>query len=246
MIAARLPLATQETNLFSQTWDFLTDPENWSGPQGFPARIAEHLGYSALALAISLVIAVPIGLYIGHTRNGENLVTMLAGALRALPTLGLATLFVLLSGLGLMPFVWALVILAAPPLITSTYAGIANVNPALTDASRALGMTEWQVLTKVEIPNGLAVMMGGLRSAVLQIVATTTIVAIINLGGLGRYIFDGIASNDFAMVLAGGVMVSLLAIVLDLVLVAITRFSVSPGLRQTGPKRIRVETKASA
>ena len=135
-----------------------------------------------------------------------------AGALRALPTLGLLTLFVLLAGIGLMPPIWALVILTVPPLLAGTYAGISSVDRNVVDAARAMGMTEWQVLFRAEFPNGLPVMYGGFRTGVLQVIATVSVVAYINLGGLGRYLFDGLVLSDFPQMLGGSLLIAGLAI----------------------------------
>ena len=136
---------------------------------------------------------MPIGLIIGHLRKGDVVVVGLVNALRSLPTLGLLTFLVLLLGLGLIPPILALVILGIPPVLAGTYAGIANVDRTVVDAARAMGMTEWQVLSRVEVPNALPLILGGLRNATLQIIATATVAAYVNLGGLGRYIFDGFA-----------------------------------------------------
>jgi osmoprotectant transport system permease protein len=219
---------------FGQGWQWLTDPANWQGPMGIPVRITEHLGYSALTLLISVAIAVPIGLYVGHTGRGRVVVVSLAGLLRALPTLGIMTLFALLatSTLSLMPAIWSLVLLAVPPILTGTYAGISAVDPQIVDAARSMGMTGRQVLFRVEVPNGLAVMLGGFRSAVLQVVATVAVVAFISLGGLGRFIIDGLAVQDYGQVLGGAVVIACVAIALDGVLALLQRLAVSPGLKE--------------
>ncbi|MCQ9165258.1 MULTISPECIES: ABC transporter permease [unclassified Arthrobacter] len=231
---------------FSQGWQWLTDPANWQGPLGIPQRIVEHLGYSGLVLLISLAIAVPIGLYVGHTGRGRVVVVSLSGVLRALPTLGIMTLFALLatSTLSLMPAVWALVLLAVPPILTGTYAGISAVEPGIVDSARSMGMTEWQVLFRVEVPNGLAVMLGGFRSAVLQVVATVAVVAFISLGGLGRFIIDGLAVQDYGQVLGGAVVIAVLAIAIDGLLVLLQRLAVSPGLQEArhGPADVPTAT----
>ncbi len=221
-------------NPFGQGLQWLADPVNWQGAMGVPARVGEHLGYSGLVLLISVAIAVPIGFYVGHTGRGRVVVVTLSGVLRALPTLGIMTLFALMatSTLSLMPAVWALVLLAVPPILTGTYAGISAVDPAITDSARSMGMTEWQVLFRVEVPNGLAVMLGGFRSAVLQVVATVAVVAFISLGGLGRYIIDGLAVQDYGQVLGGAVAIAALAIVVDGVLALLQRLAVSPGLKE--------------
>lgn len=221
---------------FVQGYEWLVDPEHWQGPLGIPARVLEHLGYSALTLLIAVVIAVPIGLYVGHTGRGRVVVITLAGVLRALPTLGVMTLFVLLasSTLSLMPAIWALVLLGVPPILAGTYAGISAVDRETVDAARGLGMTEWQILFRVEVPNGLAVMLGGFRSAVLQVIATVAVVAFISLGGLGRFIIDGLSVQDYGQVLGGAVVIAVLAIAIDLLLIWLQRAVISPGLRTAG------------
>lgn len=233
--AGALPLTTYTAaDPFSQGWEWLTDPANWQAASGIPTRVLEHLGYTGLTLAISLAIAVPIGLYVGHTGRGRVVVVSLAGMLRALPTLGIMTLFALIatSTLSLMPAIWSLVLLAVPPILTGTYAGIAAVDRSLVDSARAMGMREAQILFGVEVPNGLPVMLGGLRSAVLQVVSTVAVVAFISLGGLGRFIIDGLAVQDYGQVLGGAVVIAVVAIVLDGLLAMLQRTVVSPGLRQ--------------
>lgn len=223
-------------NLIDQALEFLTDPTNWTGATGIPQRMLEHLGYTGLTLAIALIIAVPLGLWVGHTGRGSGVVVGITGALRSLPTLGLLTLFTLLMGLGLMPPILALVLLAIPPILSGTYSGIASVNPALVDGARAMGMTERQTLTRVEIPVALPVILGGIRNAALQVLATVTIVAYINLGGLGRYLIDGLAVRDYSRMLASVVLVAVLALAADAILALIQRLVTSPGLRLAGER----------
>lgn len=222
-------------SLFGDALSWLTDPGNWSGSGGIPARLLEHLTYSGVTLAVALAVAVPLGLWVGHTGRGSGVVVGLAGALRALPTLGLLTLFTLLLGLGLVPPIIALVLLAIPPILSGTYAGIANVSPSLKDAGAAMGMTGGQVLTRVEVPNALPVILGGIRNAALQVVATVTVVAYINLGGLGRYLIDGLAVRDYERMLGSVVLVAVLALAVDALLALAQRLSTSPGLRLAAP-----------
>ncbi|MDR6638009.1 ABC transporter permease [Paenarthrobacter nitroguajacolicus] len=217
-------------NIFAETIAWLTDPIHWRGSGGIPTRTFEHLQYSALVLLIAAVIAVPIGLFIGHTGRGRVVAVAVAGALRALPTLGLLVLFALLAGSGLMPPVWALVILTVPPLLAGTYAGISSVDAVVVDAARAMGMTELQILFRVELPNGLQVMFGGIRTAVLQVIATVSVVAYLPLGGLGRYLFDGLVLQDFPRMLGGSLLIAGLAIAVDLILAGVQRLVLSPGL----------------
>ena len=223
-------------NLIDQAVEFLTDPGNWTGASGIPQRMLEHLGYTGLTMAIALIIAVPLGLWVGHTGRGSGVVVGITGALRSLPTLGLLTLFTLLMGLGLMPPILALVLLAIPPILSGTYSGVASVSPALVDGARAMGMTERQTLTRVEIPVALPVILGGIRNAALQVLATVTIVAYINLGGLGRYLIDGLAVRDYSRMLASVVLVAVLALAADAILALIQRLVTSPGLRMAGER----------
>ena len=207
-------------NSFADAFAFIFDPGNWGGSGGIADRIGEHLWYSVLSVAVAALIAVPLGLAIGHFRRGEAIVVGIVNALRSVPSLGVLTYFVLLIGLGLRPPVVALVLLAIPPLLAGTYSGIANVDRAVVDAARAMGMTEGQVLFRVEVPNALPLILGGLRNATLQVVATATIAAYVTLGGLGRYIFDGLSSRDYGTVVAGAILVAALALVVDALLAA--------------------------
>lgn len=202
-------------NFLHQALAYIFTAENWAGKAGLGARILEHLQYTAVAVLISALIAIPVGLLIGHTGRGTFLVVTGVNALRALPTLGILLLGVLLWGLGLVPPTVALMLLGIPPLLAGSYAGIANVDPAVVDAARSLGMTETRVLLRVEVPNAMPLILGGLRTATLQIVATATIAAYASLGGLGRYLIDGIKIRQFHIALVGALLVTVLALVLD-------------------------------
>jgi osmoprotectant transport system permease protein len=194
---------------------YLLTGANWTGPTGLAARILEHLEYTAMAVAASALIAIPLGMLIGHTGRGAVLVVGGVNGLRALPTLGVLLLGVLQFGLGLGPPIVALMLLGIPSLLAGTYAGIANVDPVVVDAARAMGMTESQVLLRVEVPNALPLILGGLRSATLQVVATATVAAYASLGGLGRYLIDGIKMREFHLALVGALLVAVLALLLD-------------------------------
>ena len=204
-----------DVNFLQQALNFIFTADNWGGKAGLGARILEHLQYTGVAVAVSALIAIPIGLLIGHSGRGSFLVVTGVNALRAMPTLGVLLLGVLLWGLGLLPPTVALTLLGVPPLLAGTYAGIANVDPNLVDAARSMGMTETQVLTRVEIPNALPLILGGLRTATLQIVATATVAAYASLGGLGRYLIDGIKVRQFHIALVGAILVTVLALLLD-------------------------------
>lgn len=225
----------------SNAWTWLNDPDNWRnrlGTTGIPTQVLNHLEYSGVALGIAAVIALPLGLAIGHTGRGSFFVAFVNG-LRSLPTVGLLILFyVLLSphihGRGnavfFIPTEIVLVILAIPPVLANTYSGVQNVDAAARDAARGMGMTGGQVLLRVEVPNALPLIFSGIRSAALQLIATATVAAYVGLGGLGRFLYDGLASHDFGQVTGGSILVAALALLVDLVLSLIQRFVVSRGV----------------
>ena len=213
-------------------WEYLTDSYNWSGNEGIWTRILQHLWYTFAALGISAVIALPIGLRIGHTRRGAFLAINLGNAARALPSLGLLMLAVLITDqIGFVPVLIALVALGIPPILASTYAGLSGVDPATIDAARGMGMTGREILTKVEIPIAMPLIISGLRGAALQIVSTATIAALVALGGLGRYVVDGLKLRDFPQMFTGALLVALLAIAIDALFALIGRVAVSDGLK---------------
>ena len=202
-------------NVFSQTADWLTDSAHWSGQDSIPLRVIQHLGYTAETVVIAAAIAVPLGLWIGHTGRFKGLAVSITGAMRALPTLGVLTLVAIYLGIGMTPAIISLVLLAIPPQLAGAYAGLESVDRRTIDAARAIGMTEWQILYKVEVPLALPLIIGGFRSATLQVVATATIAAYIGLGGLGRYLIDGLDLSDYPKMLSGSVLVIGLALFLD-------------------------------
>lgn len=204
-------------NYLVEALNWIFDPANQGGSSGLWARSWEHLWYTLLAVAIAAVIAVPLGWYVGHTGRGRGLVVVSTGAARALPTLGVVTLVGLALGIGLVAPMVALVLLAAPSILAGAYAGLEAIDPRTVDAARAMGMSEWQVLTKVEVPLGLPLLLGGLRSATLQVVATATLAAYVGAGGLGRFLFLGLKTQDYPQMLAAALLVVVLALVLDVV-----------------------------
>lgn len=215
---------------------WLVDPAHWSGPQGIPQRILEHLIYSVISLAIAAAIAIPLGIVVGHSGRAKWAVS-LANSLRAVPSLGL--LFAVALWLGpkiasslayVIPSVIVLVLLAVPPILSGTYSGIQEVDPAARDAAKGMGMRGGEVLRKVEIPCALPLMLSGFRSATLQVIATATIAASISLGGLGRFLIDGLSVSDYAEMAGGAILVALLALLIDGILALVQRLVVSPGL----------------
>ena len=240
--------------MLNQIGTWLTDPTHWTGPNGIPQRILEHLIYSGISLLISALIAIPLGIMVGHSGRAKWTVS-LANSLRAVPSLGL--LFAVALWLGpkiasslayVIPSVIVLILLAVPPILSGTYAGIQGVDPAARDAAKGMGMRGGEVLSKVEIPCALPLMLSGFRSATLQVIATATIAASISLGGLGRYLIDGLSVSDYAEMASGAILVALLALLLDGLIALVQRFAVSPGLsgkfRNTPGNRPVVSTTA--
>lgn len=216
------------------TW--FGDATHWQGNDGVPNRIGQHLVYTGITLVLALLIAVPLGAWVGHTGRMRWIVTG-ANAARAVPSLGLlfaVSMFVgplIQSSLAfIIPSIVVLVLLAVPPLLSGAYAGIESVDPGARDAAKGMGMTGWQVLTRVELPCALPLFLSGLRSATLQVIATATIAASVSLGGLGRYLIDGLASRDFTQMVAGSVLVAVLALIADGVLALVEKNAVSPGI----------------
>jgi osmoprotectant transport system permease protein len=214
---------TAEPGFFSQVWEWFTDPFHWEGTFGVPSRVAEHVILSAVSVFIAAAVALPVAMYIGHRRRFEFLVISVANLGRAIPSFGLLFLFVLMFGLGLdspaalrPAIVFALVLLAIPPILTNTYVGIQGVDADTLEAARGMGMSEGRVLLGIEIPLGAPLIMAGLRTAAVQVVATATLGAVVAGGGLGRFIVDGFATGDDVQIFAGALLVALLAILTEL------------------------------
>ncbi len=202
-------------NVFSDTWDWLTDSANWSGANGIPNRLWEHIQYSLLSLAIAAAIALPIGLVIGHIRRGASIAVAVSGVPRAIPTLGVLVLLFRYAPVQLWPAIVALVVLAIPPILANTVVGIEGVDPAVRDAAEGMGMRASGVLFGVEVPLGLPLVVSGIRSATSQVIATATIVAYGGLGGLGRFIIDGYSTSNYGEVWGGALLVAALALLAE-------------------------------
>ncbi|WP_374010657.1 ABC transporter permease [Leifsonia sp. LS-T14] len=210
---------------------WLLDPANWSGPSGIPVRLGEHIVYSLLTLLLAAIIALPIGFAIGHSGRFRGLAVGVSGALRALPTLGLVVYLALITtNLTIVPPLIALTILAIPPILAGAYSGLESVDRAPIDAARAIGMTGWQVFAKVELPLALPLVIGGIRSGALQVIATWTVAAILPVGGLGRFLFDGIAVQNYPEILGGSIIVVALALVSDGLFAIVQRLVVPRGV----------------
>jgi osmoprotectant transport system permease protein len=216
---------------------FFGDSANWHGYDGIPQRVWEHLQYVLAALGITAAIALPVGLVTGHTGRGGNALAMLATAGRALPSFGLLVLLFTFMGLGVLPVMIPLVVLAVPPILVTTYEAVRTLDQAPVDAARGMGMGPLRVLLQVELPMALPLILSGLRSAAIQIVSTATIAAYISFGGLGRYIVDGLYQRDYQKVVAGAALVAALAVAALGIFWLVGRFAVSPGVRRRGAGR---------
>lgn len=230
-------------DLLSALLAWFLDPANWSGSDGIPNRVAEHLFISLVAVATAIVIALPVGLYIGHTGRGAFVAISLANIGRAVPSYAVLVIAFPLSivisrisgsDIAIFATLVAMVLLAIPPIVTNTFIGLREVDRDLVEAARGMGMRGAQVLRRVEIPIGSPVVLAGLRTAAVQVVATATLGAVIGGGGLGRFIIQGIARNDDERLVAGALMVSLLAIATELVFAFLQRRFVSPGVSLEG------------
>ena len=200
---------------------WLTDPAHWAGPGSIGIRIAQHLAITLVAVSVAALVALPAGLAIGHLRRGAGFVGALTGAARAIPTLGLLTLVGLLVGIGITAPLIALVVLAIPSLLAGAYAGVQAVDPAVSQGAKAIGMSPTQVLLGVEIPLASPTIVGGIRAATLQVVATATLAAYTADIGLGRFLFAGLKTRDYPQMLAAALLVVALAIILEILLATV-------------------------
>jgi osmoprotectant transport system permease protein len=229
---------------------WLTTAAHWHGDAGIPHRLAQHVALSAGATLIALLIALPIGVGLGHTGRGGQLAINVSNVGRALPSFGVLLFFAVAFGLrgwpgfGARPALVALVLLAIPPVVTNSFVGMREVDAATRQAAVGMGMTGGQVLRQVELPLALPVLMAGVRTSTVQVVATATLAAYTGWGGLGRYIVDGFAQRDNAQILAGAILVGLLAVVTELGLGLVQRLLV-PSPIQPGQAIVQPEVVMS-
>lgn len=212
-------------------WMFSDTP--YAGGPSIPWALAQHVGYTLVSVLIASLLAVPLGWWIGHTGKGRDLVVALSGAGRAIPSFGLLVLLVLVIGVTRKPLAAVLTyaLLAFAAVLSGAYSGIASIPYDVVDSSRAMGMTEWQILFRTEVPLSLPLLVAGVRSAVLQVVATVTIGAYVGLGGLGQYIIAGIPLRRFDMVLGGALLVTGLALLLDGLFALAQRWATPRGVK---------------
>jgi len=235
-------------NLFLEAFAWMFAPEQWTGNYALPKLLGQHLALTAISVLIAAAIALPIGWLIGHTGKGREIAVAVSGAARAIPAFGLLILLVLLLGVLRIPeaAVITFVLLAIPSLLAGAYTGLEAIDRRVIDAAKSMGMTGWQVFWKVEVPLGLPLLVGGIRSALLQVIATVTIAAYVNLGGLGYPIIQGIPLRRFDQVLAGALLVAVLALIVDLILAAAQHAAVPAGLRAGRPTRRRARANSAA
>ena len=217
-------------NFLSHVVTWFTMGSHWHGSNGIPHRVFEHVVMSAAAVGAAVVVAIPPSLVLGHLRRFGAAAINFSNAGRAVPSFAVLVLAAQVIGIGAEPAFIALFVLAIPPLVTNSYVGMADVDAEISESAKGMGMTGWQSVWRVELPVALPVVLAGVRTAAVQVVATATLAALVAWGGLGRYIIDGLAQRDFVQVFAGAVLVALLSVLTELSLALVQRFTVSAGL----------------
>ncbi|MFH1475455.1 MAG: ABC transporter permease [Chloroflexota bacterium] len=223
---------------------WLLDPAHWSGSNGIPVRLLEHVALSGASFLVAALVAVPVGLYTGHTGRWGTTVLNVASIGRAIPSYALLLVFFTLTGvLGAPTTLPTLVLLAIPPLLAGVHVAIREVDRDTIEAGRGMGMRELQVLRRVELPAGMPLIFVGARTAAVQVVATATLGALVAGGGLGRYIVDGFAlrgAEGTARLVAGAILVALLAIATERLFTLVERRVAIPrGIRAATPVGLR-------
>ena len=213
------------------TWQWLADPAHWNGNDGIPTRLGEHLHLSLESVAIGALIALPVGIVLGHYGRFGNLAINISNVGRAVPSFGILVIAFQVFGLGDVPIILALTALAIPPMVTNSYVALREVDADIKEAARGMGYRELAQVFRVELPLAVPLIMAGVRTSAVQVVATATLAALIAGGGLGRYIVDGLARSDNPRLLAGALLVAALALTTELLLAALQRVLVPKGIR---------------
>jgi osmoprotectant transport system permease protein len=227
-----------DVNFLGQVWDWFADGSNWTGNRGIVHRLAEHVQMSVVATVAAIIVAVPVALWLGHKRKFGVVAINVSNIGRALPSFAILVLGTEAFGLLEYPVIGsfttflALVALAIPPLVTNTYVGVTEVPADIREAARGMGLTELQLLRRVELPLAIPLIMAGVRTAAVQVVATATIAAFVGWGGLGRFIIDGRAIQDLVQVFAGAFLVAALSVVTELALAGVQLGLTPAGLRR--------------
>jgi osmoprotectant transport system permease protein len=230
-------------SIFGAVWQWFANPAHWQGPDGIPTRLGEHLQLSAESVLLGAVIALPVGIALGHYGRFGNLAINISNVGRAVPSFGILVIAFQVFGLGDLPIILALTALAIPPMVTNSYVALREVDPDVRDAARGMGYRELAQLYRVELPLAVPLIMAGVRTSAVQVVATATLAALIAGGGFGRYIVDGFAQLNYPMTIAGAVLVALLALATELSLSGVQRLLVPRGIRLlTAPTLRRAST----
>ena len=226
---------------------WLSDPTHWSGSDGIPTHVMEHLQLSAESVFLGALIALPVGIVLGHYGRFGNLAMNVSNVGRALPSFGILVIAFYLFGLGDTPIILALTMLAIPPMVTNSYVGMREVDPDVKDAARGMGYRELARLLRIELPLAVPLVMAGIRTSAVQVVATATLGALIAGGGLGRFIVDGLDQQDYTKAAAGALLVAILALATEVSLAGVERLLVPKGIRlQRAPVRQKAATFKTA
>jgi osmoprotectant transport system permease protein len=230
-------------------FDYLTNGARWHGNEGIPTLAGQHLQLTVVSVLVAAVVALPIGILLGHVRTGGAIAVNIANIGRALPALALLILSVQWVGIGApsgilapvqsVPAFIAMFALALPPMLANAYVGMASVDDEIRESARGMGLNGRQMIWRIELPNAVPLIMAGVRTATVAVVATATLAAYVDSGGFGRYIVDGFAVNDNVKVFAGGLLVALLALALELILAVVQRAITSPGIRTEAKVKVR-------
>jgi osmoprotectant transport system permease protein len=229
-------------SFIGQVVQWFLDPTHWQGDAGIPHRTLEHLVMSAIAVLVAALIALPVGIAIGHFGKGGNLAINISNIGRAIPSFALLVLAAQVFGIaaasqvvgfGAVPAFVALVALAIPPMVTNSYIGMREVDADVREAARGMGMRGRAVLLRVELPIAMPYVMAGIRTSAVNVVATATLAALVAWGGLGRFIVDGFGLQDYPMMFAGAIMVAILSLIVEFSLAGVQRLVTPAGLRRS-------------
>src|SRR4030088_2691704 len=218
-------------NLLQATFQWLTAPAHWQGIDGIPTRLGEQIHLSIESVAIGALIALPVGIVLGHYGRFGNLAINISNIGRAIPSFGILVIAFQVFGLGDLPIIISLTALAIPPMVTNSYVALREVDADVKEAARGMGYRELAQVLRVELPLAVPLIMAGVRTSAVQVVATATLAALIAGGGLGRYVIDGLDQQDYTKLFAGAILVALLALATELALAAVERVLVPRGMR---------------
>lgn len=216
---------------FINVLNWFLNPLHWGGPDGIPIRLAQHIQISAESVAIGALLALPVGIVLGHYGRFGNLAINISNVGRAVPSFGILVIAFQVFGLGDLPIIISLTALAIPPMVTNSYVALREVDADIKEAARGMGYREFAQVVRVELPLAVPLIMAGVRTSAVQVVATATLAALIAGGGFGRYVIDGLAQQDYTKLVAGAILVALLALATELALAGVERVLVPRGIR---------------